>query len=103
MLLGMVLYQFGGMTSRFITLYKEEKGFEKRIAELREKNEAMKKEIEYTETDGFLEREGKSRLNLKKPGEEVVVIVEENTPPSEGAPPRGFWERLFGAFVSVMW
>lgn len=72
-----ILYHVWEMTGRLLSFYGEKKQLEAKIAELQKKNEDIKKEIDYAGTEGFLEREGKARLNLKKPGEEVAVIVSE--------------------------
>ena len=102
-LFSMIIYYGWGMTARLIALYTEKRELEKKILELQTKNEAVKKEIEYTQTAGFLEREGKARLNLKKPGEEVVVIVpEKKIQAGDGQSKQGFWKKFFSAAFSFL-
>lgn len=42
------------------------------------------------------EREAKARLNLKRKGEEVVVVPPEKPPQPDIVPPSPFWSRLAG-------
>ena len=95
-----ILHHVWGMTGRLLSFYSEKGGLETKIAELQKKNEAVKKEIDYTGTEGFLEREGKARLNLKKPGEEVAVIVTEKEEPKIEEDNRGILQKMFGAIIS---
>lgn len=97
-----ILHHVWGMTGRLLSFYSEKKGLEVKIAELQKRNEDIKKEIDYTGTEGFLEREGKARLNLKKPGEEVVVIVEEKEEmQNQKDKNQTLWQKLFSAIISV--
>lgn len=90
-----------GMTGRFFSLYGEKRALEEKISELQKKNEVLKTEIDYTRTGGFLEREGKARLNLKKSGEEVAVIVEDKEiVRSENIKKSGFVKRMWVGVVS---
>lgn len=73
---------------------------EKEIQILEEKNQQLKTEVSKQETESFLETEARERLGLKKPGEEVVVVL----PPKEnkegvGATITSSWQR-FQATVS---
>lgn len=52
---------------------------EKEIRTLEEKNQKLKAEISNEQNENFLEAEARERLGLKKPGEEVVVVL----PPEE--------------------
>jgi len=97
-----ILHHVWGMTGRLLSFYSEKGGLETKIAELQKKNEAVKKEIDYTGTEGFLEREGKARLNLKKPGEEVAVIVEEKEGQPEQVQKKSIWNRFLAAISSFV-
>ena len=97
-----ILHHLWGMTGRLLSFYYEKMGLETKIAELQKKNEAVKKEIDYTGTEGFLEREGKARLNLKKPGEEVAVIVEEKEGQPEQVQKKSIWNRFLAAISSFV-
>lgn len=49
----------------------------------------LKEKIAYFETESFQEREAKDKLNLQKPGEQVVIIKENPYGRSENAGPAG--------------
>lgn len=65
----------------------------KKIEELQKKKTELEAYIKELETKEAIEREGKARLNLKLPGEEVVVVVpQEKENKNEPAVPQTFWE-----------
>lgn len=51
---------------------------ENRIAVLKKDEEKQKSMAEYLETEGYLEKQARLRLNLKKEGEEVVFIYRKD-------------------------
>jgi len=51
---------------------------EKEINRLDRKNKELKNLIDYLETDQFVDRQAREGLNFKKPGEEVVVIKDQD-------------------------
>lgn len=80
------------LTARIESLKKE-------IAELEKKNEEMQTGLSQKGEEGYLEKEARERLNLKKPGEEVVVVV----PPKESEETqetKNFWERWWDIIKS---
>lgn len=54
-------------------------GIEDKVAKLRSENESMNKVLQQAATPSFIEKEARRRLNMKKPGEKLVIIV-----PSKG-------------------
>ena len=46
---------------------------------LNEEKEKIEKEIEYKQTDEYVEEKARNELNLIKPGEKVYVVVEEGS------------------------
>lgn len=79
------------------SVWQENKVLEEKTRALDEKNAFLAEELEYARSAGFKEREGKARLNLKRPGEEVVVIVPEKTSTtSQSADQRNIWQRFLG-------
>ena len=46
---------------------------------LNEEKEKIEKEIEYKQTDEYVEEKARNELNLIKPGEKVYVVVEESS------------------------
>lgn len=53
---------------------QEIKDLEKQVSELENKNNNLKQVLDYMQSDDFVEREARTKLNYKKPGEEVAVI-----------------------------
>lgn len=51
---------------------------EKQVADLEHKNSSIKQVLDYMQSEQFIEHEARTKLNYKKPGEEVAVI--ENRP-----------------------
>jgi len=58
-------------------LGKRVDALKKELEELGAENEELKNFIANFEKEFYIEKEAKKRLNLKKPGEKVVVIIEE--------------------------
>lgn len=72
---------------------------EKEIQFYKERNEQLKAGISERGTEDYLEGEIRERLNLRKPGEEVVAVL----PPKEGleksAPKeKNFWQKFLDIF-----
>ena len=84
-------------------LSKESKSAEEKVKELTQKKQELEVYLRELETREALEREAKARLNLKKPGENVVVVVPDKK--SEEVPrevPQDFWERAKN-FLYSLW
>ncbi len=79
-------------------LRRESQDTEKQIAELAKKKEELEAYIAELESRQGVEREAKSRLNLKLPGEEVVVVVPEEEKKEETTSP-AFWDRIKKFFM----
>lgn len=58
---------------------KELEGLKQEITELEGKNSELRALIGYFGNSDYIEQEARSRLNLKKPGEGVIILVEEAT------------------------
>ena len=75
---------------------------EKKLADYESENRELRDQLRIAETPEAVERDGKSRLNMKKPGEKVVIVVPSqsvsSTTPS-GA--EGLIERLERFFRSL--
>jgi len=52
----------------------EVKAMEQQVAELEHKTSSLKQVLDYMQSDQFVEKEARTKLNYKKPGEEVAVI-----------------------------
>jgi len=67
------------------------------ISALEEKNKELKAQISWISEQEYLEKEARERLNLKKPGEEVVAIVpqeQENKQSLEAVESKSWWEKI---------
>lgn len=71
-----------------------------RVERLRRENDSLKRQIEKTQTEQYLEEAARNKLGWVKPGEEIVIIPESllKTEPvsTSGAVPN--WERWKNLF-----
>lgn len=56
------------------SIEREIKGLEEEAKALEHKNSNLKSVIEYMQSDQFVEKEARTKLNYQKPGESVVVV-----------------------------
>ncbi|MBU1037365.1 septum formation initiator family protein [Patescibacteria group bacterium] len=63
-------------------LKKEVNKLQGEINNLEEKNKELADLIGYFESIEFVETEARTKLNLRKPGEKIIIIPEEGTPTS---------------------
>lgn len=70
----------------------------KKIGELQYKKQQLEAALVEIQTQEAIEREAKARLNLKKPGEEVVVVVPEKKISAPQPEPVRFWSRVMLLF-----
>lgn len=90
------------IVARERAIARERRGLEARIRELEAETERLRQAVAASASPEAVERLAKEQLGLKRPGEEVVVIVPER----EGTPlPRGgawrFLPEWLGRFVDV--
>lgn len=97
-LLIVLLVLVGKGTWNIYTKHKEadlgEREVEKRLASLKERQGFLEKEVERLETFTGVEREIRATFSLKKPGEEVAIIVDSTTTNEEEAEDRGVLGRM---------
>ena len=74
---------------------------ETKIQEEEEKNEGLKKTLEYFKSEDYLERTIKEKLNLAKPGEKVIYVLpeKEDKDSEEYFKKEGLWEKLKEIFT----
>jgi len=72
-LIGLVV-SLGQESYRKYQLTKEINGLKSEIEQLEGKNQQMADLMEYFQEGSYLEKEARLKLNLKKPGEKIVVI-----------------------------
>lgn len=85
-------------------VYRESAANQKRIGELTQKKEELQAYLERLQTPGEVERQAKERLNLKLPGEQVVVVVAEkasSTRERVRQARQGLWEWLVGLWNRI--
>ncbi len=73
---------YGTIKNNF-ELGKKINELQKNIKDLEAKNANLGKFIANFKKQDYIEKEAKTRLNLKKPGEKVVIIVEEEIKKTE--------------------
>lgn len=82
----------------------EIRAIEQEVVTLEAKRQRLTTLLEHAETPEFLEREARLRLGLQRPGEEVLIVPEGNTPaPAPDAVAAGqepnwkrWWRYVFG-------
>ena len=89
------------MMRRTLVVRMERRATDERIQELIRKKETLEIQLRELETREVAEREAKERLNLKNPGEKVVVVLPETSHrESVSATQAGVWERI-RVFISL--
>lgn len=79
-------------------LYKESSEGEAKIRDLSAKETDLEVRISEFKTPSSLEREAKERLNLKRRGEKVVVVLPEKNS-GVATTSSGVWERIINFFI----
>ena len=75
-------------------LISQIKKLEKEIQELDKKNQELKAGISQISDESYLEETAREKLGLKKPGEEVVVVLPPPESPNENKEEKGFWQKI---------
>ena len=98
-----VAYSAYNMVSQALSMRQETEDKQKKIALLGRKKEELEAYIAELQSREAIEREAKSRLNLKLPGEEVVVVVpdkdnlEEESSGTLWEQVKAFFKGIFGS------
>lgn len=82
------------MVSQAFSLHKEAQNDQKKIEELNHKKTELEAYIAELQSREAIEREAKKRLDLKLPGEEVVVVVPEEGSNGPGSTEKSIWEKI---------
>ena len=69
-----------------------------KIEQLKLKKKELEAQLMEIQTKEAVEREGKERFNLKKSGEQVIVVVPEKKDNPPISPRMSFWEKLKSFF-----
>lgn len=84
------------MNQRRAELRTKIEELKKEIQILEEKNKELEAGISQVETREYLEKVAKEQLNLKNPGEEVVVITkEEGLEKERKEEKKSFWQKIW--------
>jgi hypothetical protein len=75
-LLGWALFSYSKLLYQSYQLDQKKQWFESEIRTLKEQNVLLAEEFEYLQTEFFLERAAKEKLNKKKKEEKVIVLRE---------------------------
>ncbi len=101
----LMIFVFAGMAKATIDKYLSWKqvkntltAVEENIQSEQQRSENLKKEVNEAQSEEYIERITKERLNLVKPGEKVIYVLPE-TPPEqelteEDKTNEGFWEKI---------
>lgn len=66
----------------------------KEVKELEEKRAKLEARVSETREESYLEKEARERLGLKKPGEEVVVVLPPEENQKEKVKEKNFWQKF---------
>ena len=82
------------MAVQAFSLHKEAQDDQRKIEELSRKKTELEAYIAELQSREAIEREAKKRLNLKLPGEEVVVVVPEEGSNGPESTEKSIWEKI---------
>lgn len=88
----------GSNVVRLVRVGQEVKQVENELAGAQKRNEELKKEFQYVQSDEFVEKEAREKLGLGKPGETVLIIPKEEpsyAKATEGKPNWWKWYELY--------
>ncbi len=90
LILAVLVVNLGRESYRKYQLTKEINKLESEINQLEGKNKQLADMMEYFKDESYLEKEARLKLNLKKPGEKVVIVSphKEEIPENESAEKR---------------
>ena len=90
---GFVSYQLVEISYKKSQIKKRLPPLEEKIEKAKEKKENLSEMMDYYNTEAYLEKQARSKLNLKKEGEEVVIVV----PPKKFEQAKKEGEKILGA------
>lgn len=101
----LVIIALGRESYRYFRVSQDIKDLEKRIEELEKTNEELARMEEYFQSEEFLEKEARLKLNLTKLGEKLIIVKtpegmegegQETTVAKEISNIQRWWEYFFG-------
>jgi len=79
LLLGYLAITFSSQFSRLSVLQKNVDSIQQEVQELKQKNAALREELQMVQSDAYIEKTAREKLGLVKPGETRVVPVPPGT------------------------
>lgn len=101
----LVVIALGRESYRYFKISQEIKSLERRVEELEKSNEELSKMGEYFQSEEFLEKEARLKLNLARPGEKLIIVKmpegleeerQETVIAKEISNIQRWWEYFFG-------
>ena len=92
-------YSAARMVRNSIVTRTQSEEMTKKIEELKAKKVELEAQLQEIQTKSAVEREAKERLNMKNPGEEVVVVVPEKKDATGQEAPQSLWTKFKSMFV----
>lgn len=96
------LFDVIGLWRRLSLLKSTEVALEQKLAHIESENNDLKAQLSVNMSQDSMERDAKSRLNLKKPNEEVVVVVPQTTQVSTTTQAHLEWYQRFWLFIKKL-
>ena len=93
-----VSYHAARMVRNVVMTREQSAEMTHKIEQLKLKKQELEAELAGLKTKEAVEREAKERLNLKKPGEEVVVVVPEKKDNEARTQPKSLWAKIESFF-----
>lgn len=87
------------ISKRTHAIESETKSVEERIKKLQAENAALAESAESANSPETVERRAKEKLNLKRPGEEVVVVTPAGSTASSSEGDENFFSRFFSGWL----
>lgn len=94
-----VAYASFSTAKQAVALWRESAANQKKIADLAQKKQELEAYLKRLQSPGAIERTAKERLNLKLPGEQVVVVLAQQASGTKQRVERAgtsFWTWLAG-------
>ncbi|NPV74481.1 MAG: septum formation initiator family protein [Pelotomaculum sp.] len=79
LLLGYLAITFSSQFGRLSVLQKNVDSIQQEVQELKQKNAALREELQMVQSDAYIEKTAREKLGLVKPGETRVVPVPPGT------------------------
>ena len=96
-----ISYSAARMVQNALSMRAQSADMTQKIEQLKVKKQELEVLLTELQTKEAVEREAKERLNLKKPGEQVVVVVSKKKDISPVEQPMNLWEKFTSFFKGL--